>query len=153
MKARINENNQIVVVSELPNKFRNTIGGYNLLPSSVHRNDGWRDVIVPDYDHIMQRLGDLYYDEGSDVFTYTVIDIEFDIAAEKSAKIKQAKQTANALLSKTDWYVIREMERGESVPDEVSAERQAIVNRCNEIESIIDSMTKVRDVKNYSTTF
>lgn len=153
MKARINENDQIMVVSELPNRFANTIGGYNLLPSSAHRNDGWRDVIVPDYDHIMQRLGNLYYDEGSDVFTYPIIDLEFDIASEKSAKIKQAKQQANALLSKTDWYVIREMERDESVPEEVSAERQSIVNRCNEIESIIDSMTEVREVLVYSIQY
>ncbi|MDX9703949.1 MAG: hypothetical protein RBU23_13035 [Candidatus Auribacterota bacterium] len=153
MKARINESNQITVVSELPNKFGNTVGGYNKLPESVHRADGWRDVVVPEYNPVLQRLGELYFDTENDVFTYPVINLTFDFEAEKAAKIKQAKQRANTLLQPTDWYVIRQMERNEAIPENVATNRLAIVTRCNQIEGEISALTNITDVLMYQIDF
>jgi len=146
MKARI-DNGQIVIVSELPNKFRNTIGGYNKLSESVHRADGWFDVIVPSYNPVLQRLGEIYF--SGDAFTYPVIDQVFNIETEKQRKINQAKVQANDLLRKTDWYVIRQAERGISIPEEIITQRTAIVTRCEEIETEINGLTGIENVLTY----
>jgi hypothetical protein len=42
----------------------------------------------------------------------------------------QAKDTANKLLSQTDWMVIRKAERGVDVPADATAYRQAVIAEC-----------------------
>lgn len=38
----------------------------------------------------------------------------------KEVDADQARQTAISYLSSTDWYVVRQFETGEKVPDEIS---------------------------------
>jgi hypothetical protein len=42
---------------------------------NIHIEDGWRDVVRPDFDSETQRMGALIFDEANDVFTYEVTEI------------------------------------------------------------------------------
>lgn len=70
MKANLNTESK--TYESIPNFWNNTFG-YDKLIHEIHYNDGWRDVVIPEKtEH--QGLGDLYFDEENDVFTYHIID-------------------------------------------------------------------------------
>jgi len=55
----------------------------------------------------------------------------------KSQAIEQVKNSANALLSSTDWYVTRKAETGTAVPSEVATYREAVRTASGTIEAAI----------------
>lgn len=55
----------------------------------------------------------------------------------KSQWIAQIKATANSMLAKTDWAVVRKMERDIDIPADILAERTAIIAECNKLEQNI----------------
>lgn len=55
----------------------------------------------------------------------------------KSTWIAQIKATANSMLAKTDWAVVRKMERNIDIPANILAERAAIIAECNKLEQNI----------------
>lgn len=55
----------------------------------------------------------------------------------KSQWIAQIKASANSLLVKTDWAVVRKMERNIDIPTDILAERAAIIAECNKLEQNI----------------
>ena len=55
----------------------------------------------------------------------------------KNAQITRSKQTANTLLSPTDWYVTRSTERSKAIPSDVSTYRAAVISTLNTIETKI----------------
>lgn len=55
----------------------------------------------------------------------------------KSTFTAQVKQTANSLMSGTDWMVIRKMERDVAIPAEVVAYRAAVIAECARIVAAI----------------
>lgn len=76
-KALVKDN--AIVQTGIPDKFTRDNGtfywgGYRNVHDSIHYNDGWRDVIVPDYDATTQRLGQRYYNQAIDAVTYVVQD-------------------------------------------------------------------------------
>ena len=56
----------------------------------------------------------------------TVVSDIRGLSASKVAKIKHMKDHANYILTKTDWYVIRKMEKGTAIPVEIEAERDNV---------------------------
>lgn len=42
------------------------------------------------------------------------------VKTDKEVEADQSRQSAIAYLSSTDWYVVRQFETGEKVPDEIS---------------------------------
>ena len=72
MKA-ININGEIKVFSNLPNVWQNILN-FPKASDTVIRSYGFYDVIQPEYDNNLQRLGALYFDGAKRVFTYPVID-------------------------------------------------------------------------------
>lgn len=64
----------------------------------------------------------------------------------KSVFIAQVKQTAGLMLSGTDWMVIRKAERGVEIPASVTAERQAIIARAEELETAIQGLSTVEEL-------
>lgn len=89
MKSNINEI-PLKEYGEIPSLWNDTIG-YNYAIES-HYEDGWRDLIIPEIDHTLERLGELYFDEGNDVVSYSVMqktveEIENEILQE--AKLAQ----------------------------------------------------------------
>lgn len=55
----------------------------------------------------------------------------------RSQYIAQFKQTANSMLSQTDWTVIRKAERGVEIPAEVAAKRAAILAECDRLTAAV----------------
>jgi hypothetical protein len=65
----------------------------------------------------------------------------------KSNHIAQVKQAANAILSQTDWYVIRKAERSVDIPADVATYRAAVVAWAESTEAAITAVTTVEQLK------
>jgi len=55
----------------------------------------------------------------------------------------QVKDTANKLLSQTDWMVIRKIERSVDIPTDVATYRTAVIAEANRLETGIDGSVDV----------
>ena len=66
----------------------------------------------------------------------------------KSQYKAQFKQTANSLLSETDWTVIRKAERNVAIPDDVATKRAAILAEC---DRLIAAVTAAADMPAFIT--
>ena len=55
----------------------------------------------------------------------------------------QVKDTANKLLSQTDWYVIRKAERSVDIPTDIADKRSAILTEANRLDSEIGLVNSV----------
>ena len=66
----------------------------------------------------------------------------------KSQYIAQFKQTANSMLSSTDWTVIRKAERGVDIPADVAAKRAAILAECDRLTAAV---TAAQDMPSFIT--
>jgi len=64
----------------------------------------------------------------------------------KYAKTQEVKKTTNSLLAFTDWMVIRKAERDVAIPDNVATFRQAVINKCSELETAIAAATTVEEL-------
>ena len=61
----------------------------------------------------------------------------------KSNFVAQIKDTAGKLLTSTDWYVIRKLERNVEIPSEIAIKRTQIVTEANRLETDINAITTV----------
>jgi hypothetical protein len=66
----------------------------------------------------------------------------------KSQYKTQFKQTANSLLSETDWMVIRKAERNVAIPAETVTKRAAILTEC---DRLIAAVTAASDMTTFIT--
>ena len=65
-----------------------------------------------------------------DHFYYTSPDTPRDVAEIKPILIQREKDTAAAMLSQTDWYVIRKSETDTAIPSNVTTYRAAVRTAC-----------------------
>ena len=66
----------------------------------------------------------------------------------KSQKISVIKQQASALLSPTDWYVVKANEvEGYTIPNNIKTFRTAVRLKSNEMEAMITACTTVAQLK------
>ena len=63
----------------------------------------------------------------------------------KTIWIRQTKETANYMLSKTDWLVTRKSEKGTAIPDATTTFRDSVRTKCAEIETNINACKKLAD--------
>jgi len=63
----------------------------------------------------------------------------------KSVWITQTKQTANELLSKTDWMIARKTEKGTAIPDATTKYRDSVRTACNTIETKINNCSNLTE--------
>jgi hypothetical protein len=82
-------------------------------------------------------------------FTSTAKDLddtgtpEFPVLGLKNQYISQFKQTANNLLSQTDWMLVRKIERDVAIPAATVTYRAAVVTEVNRLETAITAATTV----------
>jgi len=57
--------------------------------------------------------------------------------------IQQVKQTANSMLSQSDWYVVRKSEKNVDIPADIVTKRDAIRAECDRLETAITACTDV----------
>jgi hypothetical protein len=65
----------------------------------------------------------------------------------KSVMTEQVKETTNKLLSKTDWMIIRKVERSVNVPSATETYRTAVLTECGRLESAIAGVSDVDALK------
>ena len=63
----------------------------------------------------------------------------------KTIWIRQTKNTANGMLSKTDWLVTRKSEKGTAIPDATTTFRDSVRTKCAEIETKINACSSLAD--------
>ena len=61
----------------------------------------------------------------------------------KTTWIKNTKNTANSLLSSSDWYVTRKADSGAAIPDTVQDYRSSVRAKCAEIETALNSAPNI----------
>lgn len=65
----------------------------------------------------------------------------------KTHCLGEIKQTANKLLAKTDWMVIRKAERDVAIPSGTATYRAAVITECARLEGAISSASDVDALK------
>lgn len=66
----------------LPRNFKNYIG-FDKLSTEIHEQEGFFDLVQPEFDNETQRLGEIIWNEANRQFTYIVIDkTDEELAAE-----------------------------------------------------------------------
>ena len=75
----------------------------------------------------------------------------------KTTLIEDVKETANRMLSNTDWMVIRKAERDVAIPSATVTYRAAVITECARLESAIagagdvDALATVMNAQNWPT--
>ena len=75
---------------------------------------------------------------GEDATTSTV-----KIPGLKPKFIDEIKSQANAILSKTDWYVTRKSEKSTAIPNNISTHRDAVRTKQSEMETAINNAADI----------
>ena len=70
----------------------------------------------------------------------------------KTQYIRQTKETANTLLSPTDWMIIREADNDTPIPTDIKTERQNIRALCNGKIASIAATTDTLELATYITS-
>jgi hypothetical protein len=74
---------------------------------------------------------------------YWGVDNPKDLDGLKTLWTEQVKDTANKLLSQTDWMVIRKVERSVDVPTDTTTYRQGVITECTRLVEAILGCTDV----------
>ena len=154
MKA-VNNAGIITFYNSLPNSFRSSTG--------LHLNvKGWSDqdmkdnglfdvIIDEDYDERIHNLGEIYWDTGATVFRKDKSNKTWDksLSELKEQSINNFKSRIGSELAKTDWYIIREMDNGVDVPEDIVDARVALRELSDTVESEINALTTKAKVITY----
>lgn len=98
-------NTEIIIYSSIPSRWivgDYIIENYNSMGEQRFYEDGFRQLVYPEYDTQLQKLGEIYFDTPNDVFTYEVLNkTQQEIEAEVIQNHEANKQTAiNTYLEK-----------------------------------------------------
>ena len=74
---------------------------------------------------------------------YWGVDNPKDLDGLKTLWTAQVKDTANKLLSQTDWMIIRKVERNVDVPASTTTYRQAVIAECTRLVTAIQGCADV----------
>ncbi len=64
----------------------------------------------------------------------------------KTQFTEQFKAAANSMLASTDWVVVRKIERNVDIPEDIAAQRAAVVAEANRLETAIAAVTSVEQL-------
>ena len=147
-----NINGEIKVFNKLPSTWngkKHYMGGFASSPVEVLEEEGFYEVVDPQYDPATEDLGELYLEDNK--YYYTVIQKTWSESLDelKHIKLNELNNITKSALSKTDWYYIRKLDRNIDVPQEVEDERAIILNNHNDHETAINNLTKKVDVVKY----
>ena len=101
-------------------------------------------------DPVVKTFDNRFYD-AVDVNGKAVIDIrtgkQMIQRGLKYLWIEQTKQTANSLLSKSDWQVTRKAEKGTAIASATSTYRDKVRTACDTIETNINNCSNLNEFK------
>ena len=147
-----NINGEIKIFNKLPSTWngkKHYMGGFASSPVEVLEEEGFYEVVDPQYDPAIEELGELYLEDNK--YYYTVIQKTWTetLAELKEQKINTLSSDTISKLSATDWYYIRKLDRNIDVPQQIEDERAIILNNHNDQETEINALTKKADVVKY----
>jgi hypothetical protein len=154
MKA-VNNAGVITFYQSLPNSFRSSTGLHLNIKGwsdSKMKKNGLFDVIVDDsYDERIHDLGEIYWDTEATVFRKDKSNKTWEksLSELKEQSINNFKAQIGSELSKTDWYIIREMDNGADVPADIVDARVALRELSDTVESEINALTTKAKVITY----
>lgn len=154
MKA-VNNEGVITFYQSIPSSFRSSTGLHlNVKEWSNQdmKDNGLFDVIIDDnYDERIHDLGEIYWDTGATVFRKDKSNKTFDksVSELKEQAISNFKSRIGSELAKTDWYIIREMDNGADVPEDIVDARVALRELSDTVESEINALTTKAKVITY----
>ena len=97
-----------------------------------------------------------YYDTGAESYTFT--DGEWVISYETTEKnvddlkadlIAKIKANVGALLSSSDWMVIRQADGGKAIPEAWATYRSEVRTHGNSLEDGVEAFASVQAIKNF----
>jgi len=150
MKA-IDINGQIKKYSKLPKSWGNVLGGFDLLTNEQLKEYGFYDVVIPEYDLRIEKVGDLYFDSASETFTKDVSNKTWTQTLEelKESVINNFNHSTQIKLQETDWYIVRNQETGAAIPADITSARQALRDQADTVSTEINSKTTKKAVMSY----
>ena len=147
-----NINGEIKIFNTLPSTWngkKHYMGGFASSPVEVLEEEGFYEVVDPQYDPATEELGELYLEDNKYYYTVNAKTWSETLAELKENKINHLQEYTNSLLLSTDWYYIRKLDRNIDVPQEVEDQRAIILNNHNDHETAINALTKKADVIKY----
>jgi len=153
MKAK-NENGTITFYDKMPSQYQsemlNIAGGFDKMAVQIHQQEGFYDVVTPEFDNEIEQLGDIYLDENLSVYTYPVINQVIDLVVEKTQRKAELKDNVDRLISEAlSVGVLEKLVLGEVIPQ--SYKDTVLYLRGWETQTIadIDAMTDPQIMRKY----
>tara|TARA_R110002020_G_scaffold34108_1_gene104089 strand:- start:3083 stop:3565 length:483 start_codon:yes stop_codon:yes gene_type:complete len=147
-----NINGKIKVFNKLPSTWngkKHYMGGFASSPAEVLEEEGFFEIVDPQYDPAIEELGELYLEDNKYYYEIKTKTWSEGLPQLKESKLNQLDVTTYSKLKETDWYYIRKIDRGIEVPQHVEDERAIILNNHNDQTMEILSLTKKADVVSY----
>lgn len=157
MKAR-NENGKIRFYDKMPNKYKseflNIAGGFDKLDETVFEQEGFFDILTPEFDHEIQELGEVYFDEVNKVFTYPVTAKDLpSLEVAKKEKLAELKNAIRELYASIQWYVEMKRMNDEAIPTVLKDKIKTIKTKYELLKIVIMDLTTVVDVIKYQLPY
>ena len=118
---------------------------------------GIYDLIIPEYDKLTQKLDDLVWKSEEKYYTYTIKDLDTPngkyLEEQKNRRINKVNKTAHRILSDTDYVIVKSIEKGETPPQDIVNERQAVRDVVNAYEIEVNNCTTVQELANIDFPF
>ena len=107
----------------------------------------WQDDVDTSYDNrfywardVERSLDDInVVDEDGNAVIDPITNVQQVQLGLKSQWIAQTKATANSLLAKSDWYVVRNAEKSVAIPADITTYRDAVRTASGTIETAINA--------------
>ena len=155
MKAK-NIDGTIKTYNSTPKSWGNVIGGFDLLTDSQLESYGFYNIediktTHSDFDSRIHNKGSLSFDSDNNIYIWSKENKTWTqtLAELKTQTITNLKYSYQREIGKTDWKVTKYLEKGESVPQSLKDEREALRVECNNHEDSINSKNSKSDVITY----
>ena len=154
MKA-INKNGKIIIYQGVPQSFTSSQGVHLNAPNMTEealKDAGLFDVIISsEYDERIHDLGEIYWDAENTVFRKDLIVKELIETLDelKTNRINHFKSLVNSELQKTDWYIIRNADNSDAVPEKIQTARADLRSQSATVENEINALTTKKEVVLY----
>ena len=119
------------------------------VPTQQYTNTAKRledeDAKDSDGNQLYVQVWDADFDNGAGKDKGKMVDTSEKMVNQglKTVMTEQVKTTANKLLDKTDWMVIRKYERNVAIPSATETYRAAVITECGRLESAIAGVSDV----------
>lgn len=95
-----------------------------------------------------QSLENREVDPSTEIFRW-----KLTLSEAQNQRIQEVKEDAQDVLSKTDWFVMRQQETGETIPQDVLDHRSKVRAQSDVFEQEINDLGTVEEVMDYSYEF